>query len=81
MDKLKTILTLIAVIFVSLAALAAIGLIYAAFYYLLMFGILCLGTVVAFRFMKSSQRQVDTTKNDPKTAARILDEYKRRQGL
>lgn len=81
MDKLKTILTLIAVIFVSLAALAAIGLIYAAFYYLLMFGILCLGTVVAFRFMKSSQRQVDTTKNDLKTAARILDEYKRRQGL
>ena len=82
MDKLKTILTLIAVICVALVALAAIGLVYAAFYYLLVFGILCLGMVIAFRLlMKSGQGQIDTTKNERKTAGRILDEYKRKQGL
>jgi hypothetical protein len=82
MDKLKTILTLIAVICVALVALAAIGLVYAAFYYLVVFGILCLGTVIAFRlFMKSSHGQINTTKNERKTAERILDEYKRKHGL
>jgi hypothetical protein len=81
MDKLKTILTLIAVIFVALVALAAIGLVYAAMYYLLLFGILCLGTVIAFRLLpKSSRGQIDTTKSERKKAGRILDEYKRKHG-
>jgi hypothetical protein len=81
MDKLKTILTLISVIFVSLVALAAIGLVYAALYYVLVFGILCLGTVIVFRLLiKSSQGQIDTTKNERKKVGRILDEYKRKQG-
>jgi cobalamin biosynthesis protein CobD/CbiB len=81
MDKLKTILTLIAVIFVALVALAAIGLVYAAMYYLLLFGILCLGTVIAFRLLiKPSQEQIDTTKDERKRVGRILDEYKRKHG-
>ena len=82
MDKLKTILTLVAVISVALVALLVIGLVYAAFYYLLLFGVLCLGAVIAWRFLgKSTQPQIDTTKNELKSAARVLDEYKRKHGL
>ena len=81
MDKLKTILTLVAVISVALVALAVIGFVYAAFYYLLLFGVLCLGAVIAWRFLgKPAQPQIDT-KNELKSAARILDEYKRKHGL
>jgi len=82
MGKLKTILTLIAVISVALVALAVIGLVYAAFYYLLLFGVLCLGALIAFRFLgKSGQPQIDTTMNERKSAARILDDYKQKHGL
>jgi hypothetical protein len=81
MDKLKTILTLIAVIFAALAALAAIGLVYTLLYYLLVLGVLCLGTVIAFRLLgKSNQGQIDPTKSERKNVGRILDEYKRKQG-
>ena len=82
MGKLKTILTLIAVISVALVALAVIGLVYAALYYILLFGILCLGALIAFRFLgKSDQPQIDTTRNGRKSAARILDDYKQKHGL
>jgi cobalamin biosynthesis protein CobD/CbiB len=82
MDKLKTILTLIAIIFVALVVLATIGLVYAALYYALIFGILCLGMVIALRLLiKSSQQQIDTSKNERKKVGRILDDYKRKHGL
>jgi len=82
MGKLKTILTLIAVISVALVALAVIGLVYAALYYILLFGILCLGAFIAFRFLgNSGQQQIDTSRNERKSAARILDDYKQKHGL
>jgi hypothetical protein len=82
MGKLKTILTLVAAISIALLALAVIGLVYAALYYILLFGILCLGTLIALRFLgKSDPPQIDTTRNDPKSAARILDDYKQKHGL
>ena len=82
MSKLKTILRLIAVISVALVALAVIGLVYAALFYVLLFGVLCLGTFIAWRLLgKSEQPQIDTTRNERKSAARILDDYKQKHGL
>ena len=82
MDKLKTILTLIAVILGALAALAAIGFIYLALQYLLLFGVICLAIVIAFRFfMKPGPRQIDAPdpKRELRKLERTLEEYKRKQ--
>jgi len=82
MDKLKTILTLIAVILAALVALSAIGFFYAALQYVLLFGIICLATVLAVRFlMKSGSRQIDAPdpERDLRNVERTLEEYKRKQ--
>jgi len=81
MDKIKTILTLVAVILVALVVLAGIGFIYTFLSFLLILGIVCLGAVIAFRFLRGSNRgQVHAA--DPhqelKKVERLLDEYKRK---
>ena len=81
MDKLKTILTLIAIILGALVVLAAIGLIYSLLGYLLILSLICLGGYIAFRFLtKSDVKQISAP--DPKKELdkvhRLLDEYKRK---
>ena len=80
MDKLKTILPPIAVILVALAALATIGFLQ----YVLLFGLICLATVIALRFlMKPNSRQIDSPdpKLDSRKVKRTLEEYKRKHLL
>ena len=82
MDKLKTILTLIAIILGALVVLAAIGLIYNLLGYLLILGLVCLGGYIAFRFLtKSDVKQISPPdpKKELKRVQRLLDEYKRKQ--
>ena len=79
MDKLKTILTLIAVIMGILLVLSVIGLIYTALNYLLLIGLVA---VVAFGVFKYRTRQTSLDKSDGlpelRQANRTLEEYKRR---
>jgi hypothetical protein len=82
MDKLKTILTLIAIILGGLVALAAIGLIYNLLGYLLILSLICLGGYIAFRFLtKPDAKQVSAPdpKKELQKVQRLLDEYKRKQ--
>jgi hypothetical protein len=81
MDKLKTILTLVALILVALGVLVVIGFVYAAVFYLFIFGIICLATVIAMRFLvKPGSGKIDEP--DPKRELRnvqsTLEEYKRK---
>lgn len=81
MDKLKTILTLIAIILGALAVLATIGFIYSFLGYLLILGVVCLGGYIAFRFLtKSDSNQVSAPdpKKELERVQRLLDEYKRK---
>lgn len=81
MDKLKTILTLIAIILGALVVLAAIGLIYSLLGYVLIFGVICLGGYIAFRFLtKSETKQISAPdpKKELQKVQRLLDEYKRK---
>jgi hypothetical protein len=79
MDKLKTILTLIAVIMGILLVLSVIGLIYTAINYLLLIGLVA---VIAFGVFKYRTRQTSLDKSDGhpelRQANRTLEEYKRR---
>ena len=81
MDKLKTVLTLVAIILGALVALAAIGLIYTLLGYILILSIVCLGGYMAFRYLtRSDTKQISPP--DPKKqlqkVQRLLDEYKRK---
>jgi len=81
MDKLKTVLTLVAIILGALVALAAIGLIYTFLGYILILSIVCLGGYMAFRYLtRSDTKQISPP--DPKKqlqkVQRLLDEYKRK---
>jgi len=81
MDKLKTVLTLVAIILGALVALAAIGLIYTFLGYILILSIVCLGGYIAFRYLtRSDAKQISPP--DPKKqlqkVQRLLDEYKRK---
>lgn len=81
MDKIKTILTLIAIILGGLIVLATIGLVYSLLQYLLLFGILCLGGYIGVRLLSNkSPREFDSS--DPerqlRKAKRTLAEYKRK---
>ena len=81
MDKLKTFLTLIAVILVALAVLSAIGFIYTAASYILILGIVCFGAFIAFRLLRSSDAgrlEAGSPQKELKKVERILDEYKRK---
>lgn len=82
MDKLKTITTLVAIILVAVVVLAGIGFIYTFLAYLLILGIVCLGTVIAFRLLrKSNAGQIHATapKKQLEKAERILRHYKGKQ--
>ena len=81
MDKLKTILTLIAVILGALAVLAVIGFIYSLLGYILILGVVCLAGYIAFRFLrKPEEKQIAAPdpKRELEKVQRLLDEYKRR---
>jgi len=81
MDKIKTILTLIAIILGALAVLAVIGLVYTALGYILILGIVCLGGYIAFRlFSKADDKQLSAPdpKRELEKVQRLLDQYKRK---
>jgi len=80
MDKIKTILILIAVILSGLAVLGGIGLVYSLLNYILVFAVLCLGGYVAIKLLsKPEPKQInalDPTK-EMKNIQRLLDQYKK----
>lgn len=81
MDKIKTILILIAIILGGLIVLGAIGLVYSLFQYLLLFGILCLGGYVAVRLLTNkSPREIESSgpERQLRNVERTLEEYKRK---
>ena len=81
MDKLKTILTLVAIILGALALLAVVGLIYSFLGYILILGVLCLGGYIVFRLIgKSEEKQIAAPdpKKELEKVQRLLDEYKRK---
>ena len=81
MDKIKTILILIAVIIGSLAVLGTVGLIYSLLQYLLLFGVLCLAGYIGVRLLSNKRPQEIESSNPERqlqNAERTLDEYKRR---
>jgi membrane protein implicated in regulation of membrane protease activity len=79
MNKLKTILILVAVILGMLVALVAIGFIYTAMNYLLLLGFV---VVIVFAVLKYRSSQPLLNKSDSqhelRQATRTLEEYKRR---
>jgi len=82
MDKLKTILTLIAVIIGALAVLAGIGLVYSLLNYILIFALICLGGYVAVKLLVKPQPQEIKPLNprkELKNVQRLLDQYKKDQ--
>jgi 4-hydroxybenzoate polyprenyltransferase len=81
MDKVKTILTLIAIILGALAVLAVVGFIYSLLGYILILGVVCLAGYTAFRFLsKPNEKQLAAPdpKRELEKVQRVLDEYKRR---
>ena len=82
MDKLKAILTLIAVILGALGLLAAIGLVYSLLNYLLVFAVICLGGYIAVKLLvKPERRELKTPgpQKKLKNIRHILDQYKEDQ--
>ena len=80
MDKIKIILTLIAVIIGAFVVLAGIGLIYSLLNYILIFAIICLGGLIAFRLISKpepKQLQSPDPKNELAKVQRLLDQYKK----
>jgi uncharacterized membrane-anchored protein YhcB (DUF1043 family) len=81
MDKIKIILTTIAVILGLLGLLAAIGFIYSILFYGFILAVVCLGGYVAFRlFVKpeAKQLQAPNPQKELEKVQRLLDEYKRK---
>ena len=81
MDKIKTILILIAIIIGALAVLATIGFIYSALGYLLLFGILCLAGYIGVRLLSGkSTREIESSgpERQLQNVERTLEEYKRK---
>ncbi len=81
MDKIKTILILLAVIIGSLAVLGTIGFIYSLLQYVLLIGVLCLAGYIGVRLL-TNKRPKEIESSNPerqlKKAERTLEEYKRR---
>ena len=81
MDKIKTILILIAIILGALAVLATIGFIYSMLPLLLLIGVLGLAGYIGVRLSTNKNpREIDSS--DPerhmKKVERTLEEYKRK---
>jgi hypothetical protein len=90
MKKLKTILLLIGVALSALGAWMILGLISAAFVYLLLFAVFCLATYITIRLFisKSRESELDSAKSSHELATKdaathmkqiekTLDEYRR----
>jgi hypothetical protein len=80
MDKIKTILTLIAVIMIAFAVLAGIGLIYSLFIYIVILAVVCLGGLIAFRMIsrpEAKRIQAPDPKREFEKVQRLLDQYKK----
>lgn len=81
MDKIKQILTLIAIILGALAVLAAIGFVYNLIGYVLLLGVVCIGGYVVYKlFSQSDKNQISAPdpKRELEKVQRVLDEYKRK---
>lgn len=81
MDKLKTILTIIAVVLGIVLGLAVIGMVVTALQYLFWLGVLCLAAVVTVKLLKKSDSSQLESKGHVKAlkdAEQNLEEYKRR---
>ena len=81
MDKIKTILILIAIILGGLAVLGTIGLLYSLLQFLMLAGVLGLAGYVGVRLLTNkSPREIDS--NGPERhmqkVERTLEEYKRK---
>lgn len=82
MDKIKTILMLIAVILGGLGLLAAIGLVYSLLNYILVFAVICLGGYIAVKLLvKPEPKELKTPdpRKELKTIQHLLDQYKKDQ--
>jgi len=80
MDKIKTILTLIAVIIIAFAVLAGIGFLYSLLNYILILAVVCLGGLIAFRLIskpEAKQIQSPDPKRELDKVHRLLDQYKK----
>ena len=80
MDKLKTILTLIAVIVIAFAVLAGIGFLYSLLNYILILAVVCLGGLIAFRLIskpEAKQIQPPNPKREMAKVQHLLDQYKK----
>jgi uncharacterized membrane-anchored protein YhcB (DUF1043 family) len=80
MDKIKTILILIAIILGALAVLGTIGLLYSMLQFVLLIGVLGLAGYIGVRLLSNkSPREIDSN-HDPllQKVERTLEEYKRK---
>lgn len=81
MDKIKTILILIAIILGGLAVLATIGFIYSMLQFLLLVGVIGLAGYVGVRLLTNkSPRELDSSgpERHLQRVERTLEEYKRK---
>ena len=81
MDKIKTILIVIAIIFCSLGVLAAIGFLYSIVQLLLLLGAVGVTGYIAVRlFTSKSPPAIDSSRPErqQQTVERTLEEYKRK---
>ena len=81
MDKIKTILILLAIIFCSLGVLAAIGFLYSMLQFVLLIGALGVAGYIGVRLLSSKDpRQIDSSSPERhlQKVERTLEEYKRR---
>lgn len=80
MDKIKTILTLIAVIIIAFAVLAGIGFLYSLLNYILILAVVCLGGLIAFRLIskpEAKQIQSPDPKREFEKVQHLLDQSKK----
>lgn len=82
MDKLKTILILIAIILGSLAVLAGISFLYSLLNYVLLFGVIGIGGWIAVRLLSKpgpgpEQIAAPDPKKELQKVQRLLDQYKK----
>ncbi|HEX5833825.1 MAG TPA: hypothetical protein VFY34_08225 [Pyrinomonadaceae bacterium] len=81
MDKLKTLLTVIAAIIGVLVVLSAIGFIYSLVWSLMMIALICLAGYVAFRLLSKpkavEQLRAPNPQKELQAVQRILDQYKK----
>ena len=80
MDKIKTILTLIAIIIGALVVLAGIGFVYSLLNYILVLAVICLAGYVAVKlFVKPEPQELKSPdpRKELKSVQRLLDQYKK----